>query len=243
MPSGALPLNVRRSIAFGAVFALVVSSSAMAGAWSNASGSNTSFGWSGGFNNTDHFGNPTVTVDGFFFLDPVDFRADGGGGIGESTTDFARTTVNVNNAVGGPGPDVHQVIVEEWGHWYSSETGPGGLPLPGNFTVQADFQMGRQMPFPPGSSGPLSLPVTFLPDGTWHAERTLIAGQPGNPPFSNLDWKIFVVTVTNTIQVSGAAAEGSWIEKDGMRIITPEPTAGVLLLVGFGTLALRRSRR
>jgi hypothetical protein len=219
----------------GAMGVVGFSSNAFASSWSNASGSNSAFGWTGGFNNTDHFGNPTVTPSGFFFDNTVNFIAvNPDGSTGDSETDFARTTFDVAASTPGGAPTISQIIVKEFGTW-SSE-----ISQPSDFTVQADFQLFRFVPGPPGTTGPLGMSVVFYPNGTWAASRTLIAGAPGNPPNSNLPWSRAQITVTNTIQVSGSAPAGSFIEKTGMQIITPEPGSALVMVVGLGTLLARR---
>lgn len=203
--------------------------------WSNSSGSNAAFGWSNGENNTGRFGNPTVTTAGFLFNQMDAFIAQGGGGGGASTTDFARMIVNVANSTPPGAPAVHQIIVQEWGTWSASA---GSVPA--DFAVQADFAVFRYLPTPLGTTGSLSLPVTFNSNGTWTASRTLTAGAPNNPPFANLDWRKFQMTVTNTIQVNGSAPAGSFIEKTNMWIIIPEPASLLLVLGGLLPLVRRR---
>ncbi|MFH0981012.1 MAG: PEP-CTERM sorting domain-containing protein [Planctomycetota bacterium] len=237
-----------------AALMLCVSAAEAATAWSSpptgpgASGSNARFGWSGGENNYDPvigpgFGNPTAHLWGFYFENTVDFRAEGGG---DTTQDVARVTIDKAGA-SGPADPFPWIAVREYGTYFGD---------PSFFTVQADFAVMRYSPLPPGPTGPViiassSQPPTFVPDfpenpalgGYWYAQRTLTAGAPGNPPYADVQWNRFKITVTDTVQVSGSATEGSWIEKTGMKIIIPEPTSVLLMLTGFGSLALRRSRR
>lgn len=208
-----------------------------AGPWGNPTGANSAFSWQSGFNNTGKFGDPTVTAIGFLFDETVNFRAQGGGGSGASATDFARVIADTAGSVPGGAPLVHQIKVSEWGTWSNA------ISSPSDFTVQADFAVFRFVPNPPtGSTGSLNMVVTFNPNGTWSAERTLTVGEAGNPPRADLDWRRFQVTVTNTIQVNGAAPAGSFIEKTGMRVIVPEPSTVLFLLAGFGPFMRRRSR-
>lgn len=210
---------------------------ASASAWTNASGANSGFGWLSGQNNTDKFGNPTVLPSGFYFNNTVNFIATGGGGSGATTTDFARVTVDTALSNPAGAPLVHSITVREFGTWTSA------ISSASDFTVQADFAVFRFNPGPPGSTFSLPMATTFFPDGTWTSQRTLTAGEVGNPNFANVDWRRFQVTVTNTIQVDSGAALGSSIEKTGMEIIIPEPTAILFLLAGFGPMVLRRSSR
>jgi hypothetical protein len=85
--------------------------------------------------------------------------------------------------------------------------------------------------------------TTFFPDGTWVSERTLTAGEVGNPNFADVDWRRFQITVTNTIQVDSAAPTGSYIEKTGMHIITPEPASVLFLLAAVCPVVMRRASR
>ncbi len=227
-------------------------------AWGNASGSNAGFGWSGGQNNIDPvtgpgFGTPTVYTWGFDFANPVNFRSEGGGGVGDTTEDFARVTMDRALSTPAGAPAFHFIRVREWGTYDLGDyTGDPTAYL----TVQADFSVFRFSPTPLGNTGPViisstSAPPVFTPydaqapenGGTWYADRILVAGEVGNPPYANLDWNKFQITVTNAIQVDGTAPAGSFIDKTGMQIITPEPGSVLLLVAGMGSLMLRRSRR
>lgn len=242
--------SVRRwLVASGVAFAIgyLPSMDASAGPWTSgmASGSNSAFGWTGGQNNTDRFGNPTVSTAGFFFSNTVNFTATVG--TQPSVSDFARVTVDTATAVPASAPLVHQIQVVEFGTWSSPNPPNAGNLTHPDFTVQADFQVFRNSPTPMGTTGSLSYGsgtgyIIFNGDGTWSASRTLTSGG-ASPPFSNVDWRKFLITVTNTIQTSGAAPAGSTISKTGMRIYVPEPSTIFFLLAGFGPLVLRRSSR
>jgi hypothetical protein len=216
---------------------VAASNDAIAVSWTNASGANSSFSWSGGFNNVGLFGDPTITPGGFFFNDTVNFIAQGGGGSGATATDFARTTVDVAGSVPAGAPPIHFIRVVEFGTWSND------ISVESDFTVQADFAVFRFIPGPPGSTFSLPMATTFFPDGTWISERTLTAGEIGNPNFADQDWSRFQITVTNTIQVDGGAAAGSFIEKTGMHIITPEPASVLFLLAAFCPVVMRRASR
>jgi len=226
---------------------LLSSTDATAGPWTSgmASGANSAFGWTGGQNNTDRFGNPTVSTAGFFFDNTNNFTATVG--TQPSTTDFARVTVDTALAVPPTAPLIHEIQVVEFGTWSSPNApAPNYLTHP-DFTVQADFQVFRNSPTPQGTTGALGYGsgtgfIVFNSDGTWSASRTLTSGG-ASPPFSNVDWRRFLITVTNTIQVSGSAPAGSTISKTGMRIYVPEPSTILFLFAGFGPLVLRRSSR
>jgi hypothetical protein len=246
------------AVAAATMLLAVTGTASAAIAWANASGSNATFGWSGGQNNYDPaagpgFGNPTAYTWGFDFANPVNFRSDGGGGIGDTTQDFARVTVDRAGSTPSGAPAFHFIRVREWGTYDLGDF--AGNPTT-YLTVQADFSVFRYSPTPPGNTGAVIIastaqPPVFTPydvqapenGGTWYADRILVAGAAGNPSFANLDWNKFQITVTNAIQVDGAAPAGSFIEKTGMQIIIPEPASMLLIVAGMGSLVLRRSRR
>jgi hypothetical protein len=214
----------------------VAASPVWAGPWSNASGANAAFGWSGGQNNTGRFGDPVVSESGFLFAAPVDFRADGGGGVSDSATDFARVTANIATSVPAGAPAIQFITVKEWGTWSQDVSNPAT-----DFGFQLDYSVFRYAPTPLGTTGSIDIDAMFHPDGTWEASYTLNAGV-AVPPYADKPWERFQITVTNTIQVDGAAPSGSFIEKQGMQIIVPEPATVALLVMGIGSLAIRRRR-
>jgi hypothetical protein len=226
----------RYSVAIAVVVVCAVAAPSWAGSWSNASGANAAFGWSGGQNNTDRFGNPAVSEAGFLFSDPVDFRAEGGGGVSASKTDFARVTVNIATSVPAGAPAIEFITVKEWGTWSAGISDPDT-----DFGFQLDYSVFRYAPTPLGNTGAIDIDATFYPNGTWAASYTLNAGVT-SPPYADKPWERFQITVTNTIQVDGAAPSGSFIEKQGMQIIVPEPATVALLMMGIGSLAIRRRR-
>jgi hypothetical protein len=140
-----MPNNVVKSLTFSAVVGAVLLCTASARGttipWSNTSGSNSAFGWSNGENNTGRFGNPTVSPSGFLFDAMDNFTAQGGGGAGMSTTDFARVMVDVAGSTPGGAPPVHSITVQEWGTW---SLAAGSVPT--DFSVQADFAVFRFLP-------------------------------------------------------------------------------------------------
>jgi hypothetical protein len=213
---------------------LAAGSPALAGNWTlNASGANARFGWSGGYNNTNHFGNPTVNTTGFFFTAPVNFKAQLGT---PSVTDYARVRINTNDATPAPAAGITDILVREWGN-YSGQIG--------DFIVGADYSITRYTPTPFGQTGILTMPVVFNPGGTWYSERWLHVGDPvpTNPSFLwNQPAVDFLIKVTDTIQVAAQAAQnGAWIDKKGMEIIVPEPSVLALMIVS-GLLLIRRLR-
>jgi hypothetical protein len=218
-----------------AVVILAAGSPALASNWTfNASGANQRFGWSAGKNNTDHFGNPTVTTAGFFFFAPVNFKAQLGT---PSVTDYASVRINTNNALPVPAAGITDILVREWG------TFSGQIA---DFTVGADYSITRYTPSPYGQTGILTMPVVFnAVNNTWYSERWLHVGDPvpTNPGFLwNQPAVDFIIKVTDTIQVASQAAQnGAWISKRGMEIVVPEPSALALMIIS-GLLLMRRSR-
>ncbi len=195
-----------------------------------ASGANARFGWTGGENNTDRFADPTVDVSGFLFDDPDNFKATP---AVSSVTDFARVTIDTALALGGPAAPLDTITIQEWG------TFSGDLA---NIGLQADFSAFRFAPLPPAVTGSLSLPndasIFDTEEGTWYTERTLTLSEL---PVWNLPFTKFQLTVTNTVQVNAGAPVGTFIEKQGMRIIIPEP--GTISLLAIGIIPLLRRRK
>jgi len=213
-----------RPVCLGAAVALTfaLAGSANAGAWSNDSGSNSAFSWSGGQNSQDHFGNPTVSDTGFRFNNTVGFRAEGGGGSGDSVSDIAQVLLTATSA------PLSFFTVREWGTWSSD------ISDSSDFVVQASIAV--QSFSPPGPAVQVDISgqtLVFDPDGTWYTQGTITA--PGG------GWFVGVFKVNNTIQVDGVAPAGSFIEKTGMQVTLPEPASIVLLLAGSGALCIRRA--
>lgn len=207
-----------------------------AGPWSNASGANAAFGWSGGQNNTGRFGDPVVSESGFLFAHPNDFLAVGGDGVSDSKTDLARVTVDIAASAPAGAPAIEFITVKEWGTWSAEVSDPAR-----DFGFQLDYSVFRFQPSPLGNTGAIDIDAVFYGDGTWEASYTLDAGVTA-PPYADQPWQRFQITVTNTIQVDGAAPAGSFIEKQGMQIIVPEPATVALLVLGIGSLVIRRRR-
>lgn len=206
-------------------------SAAQATPWSNPSGANARFAWTGGENigavenPNGHHGDPAVDVLGFHFLNTVDYRAEVGGVT--SVQDTTRVMVDVAGAVGGPAPNIDSITIREWGTWSV------GITDPAFYSVEVNFDLFRYSPSPPGSTLGIDLPpVTFLPDGRWYTDLTYTQGP----------WARVQITVHNSIQVAGGAPAGSFIEKTGMEIIVPEP-ATAILLAPLGMVVARRFRR
>jgi len=224
------------AVAVVCMFAGIASAST---AWSDppvgpgTDGSNARFIWEEGQNDIDPvagpgFGNPTDELWGFDFSETVDFIAMGGGGSGATTEDETWVTIDC---------DVHDsfafITVQEWGTY---------LGDPGDFTVQASLIANG---FIPGGS-PMEYHQVDLPDPTWYPydpEHPELGGDWSAEQTLVLDWERLLVRVPNVIQVSAGAVGGSFIEKDGMRIIIPEPSSALLILAGIGFMAHRRLRR
>lgn len=228
----------RYSMAVAVVIGLVcvAAAPAWAGAWSNASGANAAFGWSDGSNTADRFGSPVVSDSGFLFSSPVDFLAAGGGGVSATKSDIASVRLNVANSVPGGAPAIEFITVREWGTWSQGISDPAT-----DFGFKLDFSVTRYLPEPAGGTGVIDIAPTFHGDGTWEASYTLNAGVTV-PPNADQPWQYFRLKVSNSIQVDGEAPSGSFIEKQGMQIIVPEPATVALLMVGIGSLAIRRRR-
>ncbi len=213
------------------VMSLSMAVSAQTTPWSNPSGSNARFGWSGGANNTNplvHFGSPDVTEAGFFYNGITDFQAEMDSGIyPTSATDVTRAQINVMGAT-PPALPIDTIIVREWGEWYNS--GESGVDY-SIFNVQADFRIIRMIPPGPTTTHTLA-PVSFdVDEGTWSVEIEIDTG----------GLQMFQFQLENIVSVSNGDA-GSYISKLGTEIIVPEP-ASALLFGGACIFLLQRPRR
>lgn len=211
---------------------LAMTSVALAGAttfaWTNANNSNGQFQWANGRNVgiENLYQDPTIVPAGFVFENPLNFGAIGGGGVGDGVTNTTSTTLTAQ----GLGT-IDQIIIRESGIW---SAGPGDDPNV-IFTLQADISIQAVFPVSDFTALDFDGSLVFNPDGTWTAEGVLT---PTAGPFI-----IGILSASNTLQVDGNAAPGSFFEKTAMTIIVPEPASALLLAVGFGSLMLRRSRR
>lgn len=200
--------------------------------WTNSAGANGQFQWTSGQNQglANLYQDPAVLDVGFLFDNPLGFRADGGGGSAASVTNLASATVITQ----GLGP-LNSIFVHEWGTW---SAGPNDDPFQ-VFTIQADATLtvpGRGTTQHDISADNLIFnPMDATGVGTWEAFGTLVP--------TTGDWNFGIVSFSNTLQVSQAAAAGSFFEKTGMVATLPEPATAVLLLLGGGPLILRRWRR
>ena len=232
-------------VAVGTVAVCVSTVSADTMWMANDNGSNERFGWSGGayggVETTGHFGSPEVDANGFHFSsanspDPLAIRAQvGASPIG----DYIDVFIDVNAADPDPADPLTTITIFEWGRWF----GPSGDNLTYDVYVTPSTTL---IDIPSAESvthGSDEFVVTYYPvvgdEGLWTAEYTYVVDALADPP-ENHPWEDIQLTVHNTLYSFNA---DSWIEKDGMDIIVPEPASVLLLLAGFGPLMLRRSRR
>jgi len=226
--------------AFLAVVVISTNSPALgATSWAfNPSGSNARFGWSNGQHVTlpdgAAHGSPTVRETGFFFENAygdMHFRAE----AGTKPTVNAGVSVRVNIATATP-PNptpLPFITVSEYGTWGGSLA---------DLAVTSDFDITA---YPAGvNTGPISLPaVTFNPDHTWVTSYTFTPG-PGNPlgaPWTDPTiLSYFQIRVRNLI--GAGSVPGTYIEKRGLLITTPEP-GSILLLAAALPLVIRRRVR
>jgi len=203
--------------------------------WTNATGSNGQFQWASGENVglANLYQDPAVLDVGFLFSNTANFRADGGGGSAASVSNLASASV-ISQAIG----PLNGVFVHEWGIW---SAGANDDPFQ-VFTLQADATLTVVLPagggttqFDIGANHLVFNPMDANGVGTWEASGTLIP--------NGGDWTFGLLNFSNTLQVSSAAAPGSFFEKLGMQATIPEPASLVLLLMGAGPLLLRRRPR
>lgn len=230
-------LNTKSSLLLAVVVCLATTSVAFSAySWSDASGANPRFGWSNGQNSdSNYFGDPVISEAGFVFS-PTAFKAEvTTPGVGDVAADISLVDVSVFGAVPPGAGAVTEFRVTEWGTYQGDQS---------HFSVQADVSVLRLNPYQ-GNTGSLDLgwggvdgAIDWDWDGpgTWRMERTDFLDDP-------LNWNIFSVTYSNSIQVSGEASLGDFIQKTGAKIIVPEPGTLLLLVVGYGAAFWRRSRR
>ena len=222
------------------ILALCAVQASAATLWpSNSSGSNSRFGWSGGEYSTGRFGSPNVDPAGFHFVNPVNFKAERG--VLNTATDFVDVNVNVDTATPAPADPLPTILIKEWGIWHSNSGLVSGNVAAGPTTsltgirpeagISAVHSFGSAVTYGPYDSG--------LGYGTWYAEY-LYTPSLSKPIPERLPWVEVVITVTDNLY---ALSTGSWIQKDGMEIIIPEPSTVLLLLGGFGAMFGRSRRR
>lgn len=198
--------------------------------WVPATDGNAVFSYVNGRNEgaADLYKTPTLMGYGFLFENTANFRSDGGGGAGQSTSNvaFAELTAVSNS--------LENITVREWGT-YSVGAGQTAASV---LTLQADMTLQVFLPGPPFISvTQFDIDNAFLdfkPDGTWESRGTLTPALGA--------WNNAWLSVSNTLVVESTAAPGSFFTKAGMEVIVPEPTSLVLLIVGI-TPVLRRRRR
>ena len=100
-------------------------SPANAAPWTNPTGANERFEWSAGQNTNDLLGDPVNIAQGLFFTGMTGFRAEGGGGVGDSIVDLASAVVNTASVGADP---LNHYNVREWGTWNIG--GPQGAVNP-----------------------------------------------------------------------------------------------------------------
>ncbi len=225
-------------VVFQAVLILVLAGGVAQAAinWGNGTTSgphNGVFSWNTGvWDGADAgaFGSPTVSPIGFSYVNEfgdMDYRVD----VGESLNSITRVTINTEAS-----PALQLIRVVEGGSWAGDNS---------KITVQPSWDILKFSPGIPGSTGPLDMSpsVVFNPDGTWIAQYTLLPGDatPLNQDTS-LGWGTGILTVTNIVGVAGDASGDTFLDKEYMHVIFPEPTS-VLLWVGLGSVLIRRRRR
>ena len=197
-------------------------------AWSPSADANGMFSYSNGRNEGDVnlLQTPTLTAFGFDFDQTLNFRSEGGGGVAESTANLAFAQLL---SVVDP---LDSITVREWGT-YSIGAGQDPLDV---LTLDADITLQVFLTTPPWLSVTQhSIDQDFLvfhPNGTWEARGTL------TPTLGA--WQNAWVTVSNTLVVESTAAAGSFLTKDGMEVLIPEPASLGLLLVGAIPFLRRR---
>ena len=206
-------------------------SPANAAPWANPTGTNERFEWSAGQNTNDMLGDPVNIAQGLFFTGMTGFRAEGGGGVGDSIVDLASAVVNTASVGADP---LNHYNVREWGTWNIG--GPQGAVNPEDvFAVQADVSVLRIQPeFWLTQADITDMSLVFFPDGTWVTEGSILSpAEPG-------EWIEGLFKASSSLQVDGAAPAGTWIQLDGVQMTLPEPGSMSLILLGGSLVLLRR---
>jgi hypothetical protein len=219
----------RRILAFAA--ALVVAGATNAwGAflWSNSAGSNANFDWANGQNETNLFGSPLVSTQGFVFF-PSNFVANSVNGVAASVYDKAEVDISTK-----PSFDLQQILVREVGDYTITGSGPNAVNASATL-----FTLNLAQPLAPPTSATLTMtptmPVT-TGSGTWGgiAVQTFPSGVT----------QIHLI-LNNTLQATSSQGSAAKIEKKIGQIeiiLIPEPTTAALCLAGAGLLLARRRR-
>ncbi|HUU82199.1 MAG TPA: hypothetical protein VM243_01725 [Phycisphaerae bacterium] len=207
-------------------------------AWTNATGSNSTFGWSGGqsgdgdVTNVGLWGDPIVNDEGFFFRDmnPL-FKAEAVWPASSNMLSGMSVTLNTMNAVPPNMAGLTELRVREWG----SYTGDiEDVVATGGTVLLTPISPGG----PPTNLGELAM--TFdSQEGTWEASMDVVFSDIGGGFPSAV--QIMSMAITNHLEAIPMDGSAS-IQKEGASVVFPEPATGMLTLCGLIAVARRRGR-
>lgn len=241
-----------------AVIAVASSSTVFATPFTfNATGENSEFAWTSVHDNDltqlgntgadqDVMGSPTVTPDGFFFLN-TNYDVDSNRSsinsvekwvVANKTGTFAGATINNPPTSANP-PTTTEIIVRESGTYVSND------PL-NDFNILVSVSIVQEAPLPQfgfafALKSAFTQDVNFHPDGTWDLQLTInVANEFGFTPTGMEAFRIDLSNGFNLVNPNDTAVS---ITKERADIIVPEPAS--LMVFGFvvGVAAIRRGRR
>jgi hypothetical protein len=201
--------------------------------WTNESGSNARFAWSdgqsddGGLGEGGLWGDPIVTIEGFFFDDvnPL-FRAE----APDADNIVSAMSVNLSTLGADPVPadPLTELHITEWGTY----TG---------MWEEVAASSGTVLLIPISPSGPPTnlgqLTMTHDPDTlSWMASMNIYFDEIGGGFPSEVN--ILGLDVTNHLIATGTSS----IQKTGAKVLVPEPTTAMLVLCGLIPIVSRRRR-
>ncbi len=221
---------------------LTVSSSVWAAPvpWSNASGSNSRFGWSngqsddGGLGGSGLWGNPVVTPPGFYFgaMSP-NFRAEATDPESDNMLSSMSVVLSVFSSTPPNAPSLTELRIEEWGTFTGDVS---DVEATGGTVLLTSLNPAR----PPKNLGELNMRFD-TENGTWRAWMDIdFAAIGGTFPAAV---KILSVDVTNHLKAIPTGGRTASIQKTGATVTVPEPATGMFVLCGLVTLVARRAGR
>lgn len=224
---------VRKALVCGAIAAVALfgATSAVAGPWAQQAGASDSFTYAAGQDLNNHFGEPYVSADTFFFIDSnFQVQSQNGGNVTQDDTvsfdvfanaglRFSLIRITAFGSYSSTGPGMNSV--SQSGLLSLTEIGP-----PGRAWQQ---QMDTNPTFPKSDD-----------NGGWSGLTTLdLSADFPDPTAVHIDLSSDVVAITG----AGGSAEIN-VQYEDLKIeflLIPEPAS--LSLMAVGALALLRRRR
>jgi hypothetical protein len=224
---------------------LAVAGDANAAAWTSASGSTSTFTYSGGKDSNGLFGSPTQVNNNGFFFQPNNFIATSTNNSAALTTDTL--SVNVSSANGQK--NITRVALDEAGD-YSIDNGGGVKDSGGLFVrvLDANYPFATRVYSATLTTNP-TMPVNSAGDAGGIFTGLVVVNLPA--PAAMIS-----IVFNNTLQAHSNVGGSSFIQKkfigdsdgDGAGLtiyqgnVVPEPTSIAAILGGLGFIAARRRK-